>query len=259
MLISDSYRQHIEKQKGATDRYFAAKRRNPVTPLEFYVRNWRILEATRRLLKASSGRVNHSSRVLFLCAADAFEASALCDMGFSDVTISDISAVALAAATERDPRLKNIVLDVENIDFPDGFFDLVVVEDGLHHLRNPVRGFTEMLRVSKIATLFLEPHLSLVGSVLGTQWELDDGALNYVFRWNRRLVQDVASSFLVSPSFRNLSFSFWHHNRTYERIGNKLGMTSESGCKLIATIKFVMDLLMARWGNSFCGLILRHE
>jgi SAM-dependent methyltransferase len=258
-LISESYREHIEKQKGATDRYFADKRRNPTEAIHRYIANWRILEATRRLVKASHGRVNYSSRVLLLCAADAFEASALCDVGFTDVTISDISAVALGAATERDQRLKTMVLDVENLDLPDRSFDVVVVQDGLHHLRSPIRGFTEMLRVCTHAAFFLEPHDSKVGSLLGKQWELDDGALNYVFRWNRKLVQDVAASFLVSDSFSNLSFSFWHHNRTFERICSKLGMMGESGCKMTAAIKFTMDSLLASWGNQFCGMILRND
>ncbi len=257
-VISGSYHEHVERQRATTDRYFASKRRIPERPLHKYIASWRIKTAATRLVSESHGAVSYASSFLLLCVADAWEASALCDMGFSDVTVSDISAVALRAAAERDSRLKTIVLDAEDIDLPDRSFDVVVVQDGLHHLRNPIRGFTEMLRVCRRAVFFLEPHDSLLASVLGTKWELDDGARNYVFRWNRKLVQDVASSFFVSDSFRNLSFCFWHHNRVFERLGRKTSL-DELGCKMVAGLKFVLDLLLARWGNQMCGMILLEE
>jgi SAM-dependent methyltransferase len=254
-MSTDRTGKHLIQQKASIDNFFASHRRDPDLPLLKYIATWRMATAISRLLGESRGRINTSSRVLVLCAADGYEGSTLCDLGFKDVTISDLSDVALTAALERDRRLKTICLDAENVGFPDEAFDVVVTQDGLHHLQSPVRGFTEMLRVCKQAAFFLEPHDSWIGHILGKRWEVEGEAKNYVFRWNRKLVQDVASSYLVSDSFRNLSFSFWHHNPVFERIGRTLSM-GQFGCNSIAATKFMLDVIFGRWGNQFCGMII---
>ena len=149
-----------------------------------------------------------------------------------------------------------MVLNAESTGLPDLSFDLVVVQDGLHHLQNPVGGFTEMLRIARVAVIMLEPHEALVGRLIGTQWERDGAAVNYVFRWTRRLVEDVASSFLGPDSFKNLSFSFWHHNPVYGKIGTAAG-GGKIGLGIVKTIKIVLDTMFSGKGNMMCGLIIK--
>jgi ubiquinone/menaquinone biosynthesis C-methylase UbiE len=225
-------------------------------PLVRYLVEWRIRTALDRLRAAAGARLNPASRVLVLCAGEGLEGSLLCDMGFADVTVADISSVAMQQARQRDPRLKTMVADAERLALPDGAYDLALVQDGVHHLQDPVRGFTEMLRISTTAAVFLEPHNSLAGRMVGRTWEEHGEAVNYVFRWTRRLVQDVASSYLGRDSFRNLSFAFWHHNIMLEKIGRRFGR--RLSVPVVRTAKQVADRLLPASGNQFCGMVLKH-
>jgi len=251
--------QHWEKQKAQHDaRYAAGPRGHTVSsdPLVNYVTRWRLREAFRRLHSVSGDRIGVDSKILVMCAGEGLEGSVLCDLGYRDVTVSDISEVGVRQAVTRDPRLKGVVLNAEAVALEDEVYDIVVVQDGLHHLRSPVAGFTEMLRVSAVAAIFLEPHQSLAGSLLGTKWERNGEAVNYVFRWSRGLVEDVSCSYLVERPFLNLSFSFWHHNIVFGRIGRLVG-GGRRGVFLVRALKVTLDGLLGRWGNQFCGLVVK--
>jgi ubiquinone/menaquinone biosynthesis C-methylase UbiE len=250
---------HAQRQQAQSDLRFAHGSREHVTstdPTVQYLVRWRLSEAVRRLRRHAPHAVSEGSSVLVLCAGEGFEGTVLCDLGFRDVTVSDISEAGVRAARERDPRLNTLQLSAEAADLPDGSFELVVIQDGLHHLQNPVRGFTEMLRIASRAALFLEPHDSLVGRVIGTAWEVNGEARNYVFRWDRRLVHDVAASYLGTDAFNNLSFSFWHHNVHYARLAERLGGGSAS-LRTIKVLKGVLDAPLGRFGNQFCGLLVK--
>jgi len=209
----------------------------------------------KRLLVADRS-ISQASSVLVLCAAEGYEGTVLMDMGFSNVTVSDLSEAITGIAAERDPRLKTMVLNAEATGLRDGSFEIVLVQDGLHHLPRPVLGFTEMLRIASRAAIFIEPRDSLVGRMIGTEWETHGAAVNYVFRWTPRMVRDVACSYLGRNSFRNLTFSFWHHNLAFAAMGGALG----GGSFAIFCIRFAkwgMDLLLPRSANQICGLIVK--
>lgn len=248
---------HVELQRERSDELFQHERAHVSTtdPLVRYLTRWRIQEALRRLDDAVGG-MPRDCRVLVMCAGEAVEGTFLLDAGYSDVTTSDLSQVGVDQALARDPRLKGLVLDAEAAHLPDGSYDLVVVQDGLHHLPRPVTGFTEMLRIARTAVLFLEPHDSIAGRRIGRTWEVNEGAVNYVFRWTRRLVEDVSSSYLGPDSFTNLSFAFWHHNIHLEELGRKLG-GGERGVLAVRWAKKVADRLLPRSGNQFCGLVVK--
>ena len=251
---------HSERQRAQHDRKFAVGPRAHVTseiPLVRYIASWRLEEGLRRLKKMAHDRLSTQSSILVMCAGEGLEGSILCDLGYTDVTVSDLSPVGVSLAQNRDERLKGLVLNAERAELQDGAFDLVVVQDGLHHLQNPILGFTEMLRLARVGVLFLEPHDSLVGNLIGTRWERNGEAVNYVFRWTRKLVEDVASSYLGPDSFANLSFSFWHHNTVYHRIGKLLG-EGKFALQTISALKFMLDAVGGRAGNQFCGLVLKH-
>jgi ubiquinone/menaquinone biosynthesis C-methylase UbiE len=177
------------------------------------------------------------------------------DMGLLDVTVSDLSEAVAGVAVRRDPRLKARALNAEETELPAGSFEIVVIQDGLHHLQRPVQGFTEMLRIASRAVIFLEPHDSLVGRLIGTKWETNGPAVNYVFRWTKRSVQDIASSYLGQSTFQNLSFSFWHHNVVLAKAGQRLG-GGAFAISCIRAVKACMDFLLPRMGNQFCGLVI---
>jgi hypothetical protein len=101
---SSHIKDHIERQtKVMEDQMAAGPRWHTMTsdPMTRYLVRWRLTEALRRAFKAEP-RLSYQSRVLVLCAAEGNEGSMLMDMGFTDVTVSDLSAGILQAAHKRD-------------------------------------------------------------------------------------------------------------------------------------------------------------
>jgi len=249
---------HLARQKERTEWGLAAgPRKHIVDPdaVASYLIPWRLKKAVSLVLQADKG-ITMASRILVLCASDGNEGSVLLDMGFVDVTVSDLSDAICDVAVKRDPRLKAQALNAEETGLPSLSFDIAIVQDGLHHLQRPVQGFTEMLRIASRAVIFLEPHDSLVGRLIGTRWERNGSAVNYVFRWTKRLVQDTTSSYLGQTAFQNLSFSFWHHNVVLANFGRRLGGDA-FGISCIRAAKASMDFLLPWMGNQFCCIVIK--
>jgi SAM-dependent methyltransferase len=249
---------HYEAQKAAHDNTFKNVSRthvNSTIQVVKYIVTWRVMKGFHRLLSASKD-INFNSSILILCSGEGYEGSILMDMGFKNVTVSDISDAGVSAAKARDSRLKTIVLNAEQLEVQNNSYDIVLVQDGLHHLQSPVRGFTEMLRIAKRSVVFFEPHDSMVGRLIGTKWEKNSEAINYVFRWNKKLVEDITSSFLGQNSFDNLSFSFWHHNVVYGKIAQLLG-NGNFALFCIKSLKKTLDAIACGMGNQFCAIVLK--
>ncbi len=251
--------EHLEAQRRQHDLVFADGSRNHTLtddPMTRFLVRWRILEGFRRLQAVAGERFGPDSPILIMCAGEGSEGSALCDAGHRNVTVSDISPNGVKAAIERDPRLKGVVLNAEDTGLAAGSYAVVGIQDGLHHLQSPIRGYTEMLRMSSLAVMFFEPHRSLVGHFMGTEWERNGDAVNYVFRWNRRLVDDVTRSYLGPDAFDNVSFPFWHHPTLMDRFGHKLG-NGPFGIGVLKAFKATADTLIGFQGNEFCGLVVK--
>ena len=248
-----------DKQKSFHEQAFSSGSRAHVIsddPLVRYITRWRLVEGMARLCEQSPHEISKDSTIILLCAGDGLEATVLADLGYKNVTTSDLSDAGVRAAIVRDPRLSGISLDAEDTQLPDASYDVVIVQDGLHHLARPVQGFNEMLRISRKAAMFLEPHDSWIGRKMGTDWEQNGDAINYVFRWTTRMVDEIASSYLGPGSFINLSFSFWHHNILFDKLGKRVG-GGKRGIYVIRTIKAILDSTAHRAGNQFCGLIAK--
>jgi len=247
-----------QAQRASFNATFSHGSRSHVTskdPLTRYLVTWRLKTALLRLQDVAPD-LNMSSSILVMCAGEGLEGTVLCDLGYTDVTVSDISDVGVAEALRRDPRLKGLTLNAERAELAGESYDVVVVQDGLHHLPSPVAGFTEMLRICRRAAVFLEPHNSLAGRRLGREWEINGNAVNYVFRWDRRLVEQVSSSYLGRAMSVNLSFSFWHHNVGLEGLGRKIRPVRAAKPAIAAT-KRILDAVGGRFGNQFCGIVVK--
>lgn len=242
---------HTEKQAKWSDmEYQSGSRDASSDEVVRYVAEWRLRKCFDKITQ-SEGSLDKEISILVLCGGDGLEGSTLMDMGFTNVTVSDISQNGVDAALERDPRLRGVVLNAEATELDSNSFDITLVQDGLHHLSQPVSGFTEMLRISSYGVIFLEPHESLVGKVMGTEWERHDDAVNYVFRWDNLLVTKVVKSFFADDNYKNLSFSCWHHNPIFFKLGKIIGK------KGVGLFKMIMDILFSRFGNQFCCIILK--
>jgi ubiquinone/menaquinone biosynthesis C-methylase UbiE len=159
----------------------------------------RLAIAVRRLMKLTASRPEHWN-ALVVCAGGGNEGTFLINAGFGEVTISDFSEAGLRLGAGLDARLKTRLLDAEKMDLPDSSYDLVLVQDGLHHLSRPPVGLTEMLRVARRGVIVIEPHAGVVSRLWGATWERTDSAVNYVFRWNKWLFCSVVQSYLLLGS-----------------------------------------------------------
>jgi len=101
------------------------------------------------------GDLKPADSLLVVCGGPKDEAS-LQEAGLTNFAVSNISG--------------DSAIDVENLAYPDGAFDAVIVHSGLHHCASPHRGLLEMHRVAKRCVILFEPTDSLatrVGQKLG--------------------------------------------------------------------------------------------
>lgn len=192
---------------------------------------------------------------LTICGGTGVEASYLADRGFQSVTSSDFSAGALEVARKRDERLQIRTIDIENNDVPEEAYDVVLVQDGLHHLTRPVQGFNEMIRMAKSAVIVIEPHRSLVGRLIGTEWEKVGDAVNYVFRWDHNLFAQSAKSQLVREPTEIWTRRLWDHNQAISKLSN----WTDDDAKKMAITKTAYGILgpADRLGNMFLGVLIK--
>lgn len=179
-------------------------------PFTRYIRDRRLHVATSLLSRHLSSRPDAES-ILVACGGVGGEGTFLANHGWADVTVSDFTPSALELCRSFDPRLKVLTLDAQDMALDDNSFDFVLVQDGLHHLAQPARGLTEMLRVARRGAVVIEPHYGLAGRILGREWEVEGDAVNYVFRWNSQMVEQVAKSYLLQYDLKVHVARFWDH------------------------------------------------
>jgi ubiquinone/menaquinone biosynthesis C-methylase UbiE len=225
-------------------------------PLMRYLRDRRLgigLAHLQRLTKRSPADWD----VLIVCGGAGGEGTYLAHRGFRSVTVSDFSVNALKICNIRDPKLRTCVLNAEQLTVPDGAFSVVVVQDGLHELRRPTLGLTEMLRVAREAVIVIEPHTGLIARLFGTRWEYHDDVVNYVFRWNQLLFEQVCRSYLLSSGAYVKAFRFWHHNVVMYKLRRLFG-TGRTGLTIVKGIYLVLDTLLAPLGNMMVGIVIKN-
>jgi ubiquinone/menaquinone biosynthesis C-methylase UbiE len=225
-------------------------------PLIRYLRDRRLHRALKELDKRGRLDVEQQS-VLLVCGGVGGEGTFLADQGFVDVTVSDLSERAMDLCHRFDGRLKTRVLNAEEMsEVGDGCYDLVLVQDGLHHLPRPVLGFTEMLRVARNAVVVIEPHSGLVARAIGKQWEVDGDAVNYVFRWNRSMLEQATRSYLLQEDAEVITCRFFDHNLVVNRTVSKLPLPRRTQV-LAAKALYGMLHFASPIGNMMVGIVLK--
>lgn len=224
-------------------------------PLTRYLRDRRLHVAMDLLRRRDAFRPEDPA--LVVCGGVGGEGTFLAHHGFTDVTVSDFSTEALSTCRRLDPRLKTLELDAEDMDnVPDASYELVLVQDGLHHLPRPALGLTEMLRVSRRAVIVIEPHLGLAGRYLGREWEVEGDAVNYVYRWNHSMVEQVTRSYLLQDDAEVHVRRFWDHNLAVGRAVSRLPASKrlQAAKSLYATLRPASAA-----GNMMVALVLKGE
>ena len=199
-------------------------------------------------------------KVLIVCGGVGGEGIYFINAGFKDVTSSDFSGNSIAIANRlcaqhEIPQLKTILLNAESVYLDDDSYDLVVVQDGLHHLPRPSLGFTEMLRVAKKAVIVIEPYDSLVGNMIGTEWEVHGDAVNYVYRWNRKMIRQIVKSYLLRNYDSIKVARIWDHSLTVNKIVHKFPKRFRLG---LAKAIYSLLSLFNFSGNNMVAIITKN-
>lgn len=148
---------------------------------------------------------DRDSSILVVCAG-AGDQRLLCDLGYTNVTISN-----LGSASDDFSPYRYVREDAENLSFGANTFDYAIVHAGLHHCQSPHRALLEMYRVCRRGALVIEARDSLTmrlatGLGLASQYEIeavargnsgmrDTGYPNYVYRWTEREVFKTLRSY----------------------------------------------------------------
>jgi SAM-dependent methyltransferase len=164
----------------------------------------------RTLEQLLADRVLDKRASLLVVAGGEADRDALLELGFENVTISNIDESAEPAAFA--PYAWSYQ-DAEQLDYPDDTFDFGLVSAGLHHCASPHRALLELYRVSKHGLLAIESRDSLLmrlATRLGASDEYELTAVlahgfesggvrnspipNYVYRWTEREVEKTVAA-----------------------------------------------------------------
>lgn len=104
----------------------------------------------------------------------------------------DISFEAVKRAKKRSIKYgfntEFLVADVETLPFKNNSFDFVCVHDGLHHLENPEKGVSELVRITDKVFFTIEParaFLTKISVLLGISTNREEAG-NYVYRFTKK-------------------------------------------------------------------------
>jgi len=223
-------------------------------PLIRYLRDRRLQKAIDFLKERTGGDDIYKWKIHVVCGGVGGEGIFFIKKGFQDVTVSDISENSLKICRQLEPKIKTVMLNGEDTGLTDNAYDVVVVQDGLHHLPRPSTGFTEMLRTAKKGIIVIEPYCSTVGNLIGTEWEVHGDSTNYVYRWNRMMVNQAVKSYLLKDYKAIKVFRIWDHNVVVRKLAKKFpGSFQLSVAKLTYALLKPLNFL----GNMMVAVILK--
>jgi ubiquinone/menaquinone biosynthesis C-methylase UbiE len=115
----------------------------------------------------------------------------------ASMCFTDISERALEKARSVFYAHTFAIENNECLSFEDNSFDYVFIAAALHHLKEPNRGVSELLRVARRGLIVIEPNdtwLTRLFERLGLahQYEVEHG--NYVYRYSKRDVEKTAKA-----------------------------------------------------------------
>lgn len=180
-----------------------------------------------------SGELQLDSSILVVCGGDTDFAN-LQAAGFTNVTITNLDERMLATGGKEYAPYKWAYETAEGLTQEDKSYDLVMVHSGLHHLRCPLKGITEMYRVARLGVLGFEPNMSFftkLGAKLGFGQDYEHAAVyfndlkwggventeipNYVYRFRADDVVQTANTY--NPIARH-DCKFWYATRFPTRL-----------------------------------------
>lgn len=252
---------NVKKQQQVFEEIFAEsdlKRwefHDSLDPLIRYLRDRRIKIGVQNFLNVTKSKASDWN-VLVICGGVGGEGTFLENLGFRSVVVSDFSNSALQLCKLRDKQLETLKLNAENLNLDDNSFDLVIVQDGLHHLSRPILGFTEMLRVAQKGVIVIEPHTGIIANLFGQKWECKKEVINFVFRWNRLIFEQVTKSYLLQLPKSIRVIRLWDHNVVMGKIAKIFG-GKKLGLLMVKICYGILNTVFKPFGNMMIGIVIK--
>lgn len=142
-----------------------------------------------------------------------------------------------------------IIANNEQLSFKDNSFDYVFVAASLHHLKEPLKGLYELLRVSKRALIVIEPNdtfLTRAFQKLGLAREYEEKSGNYVYRFDRHSITKLTKA----GFFRCYQDSFFSTHKVAK---------SKIGFALLKFLNHSANLIYPGGGNYIIFTIVKEE
>jgi len=111
-----------------------------------------------------------------------------------------------------------------------------------------------MLRVARKAIIVIEPYNSVVGKMIGTEWEEHDESINYVYRWDKKMIEQTVKSYLLKNYGKIRVFRFWDHNVVVGKLARLFG-----GKLKLPAAKLIYSALtpVSFTGNMCVGVVIK--
>jgi len=155
--------------------------------------------------------------------------------------------------------VKVLVADAMSLPFKDNEYDLVWVNDGLHHLDRPFQGLNEMNRVGRCGFVFLEAQRTFLTPLLvklGIMEDYEEVEGNYVYRFTRKEVgkfmraKKIGNYKIFTSWCQNID---WFNKHIYNHLDNRMGLA------LFKFLFYNFNFLFGYFGNSLIGVAIKDE
>lgn len=110
---------------------------------------------------------------------EGFVSKALLENGASKVVPVDYNDEMVAKSREMFPGLETVKGDINNLQFPDQSFDIVLGCEILEHIWNPLKGASELFRIAREKVVITVPVGEYWLGELTHQWELNGQFINH--------------------------------------------------------------------------------
>jgi len=172
---------------------------------------------------------------------------------------SSLTAATLAISHKRGWISECSAQNAERLTFPDSSFDFVLCKETYHHLPRPAVAFYEMLRVARIAVVFIEPNRlaatppgfsrTLVKRATGRAVMAEyEPSGNYIFRLSLPEIIEMSRA-IDLPAVAWRYYNDFYHPRLFHRPA-----ASATEWALFRTGIFVQDFLCRMGLMPFGGL-----
>lgn len=121
------------------------------------------------------------------------------------ICFTDIHMRAMEKTKSNFHKESFVLTDNHKLSFKDNAFDYVFVGASLHHLKEPLRGIYELLRVAKEGLIVIEPNdswLTRAFEKLGWASEYEPDHDNYVYRFSKRDVVKISKALFFKYEVR---------------------------------------------------------